>query len=193
MTCFTAATALAFATAATQRDFWPSGAMTSTMGILVRTLGIIGKCAPELGGFQIGTLPQASWPSTIVDRVLLSPNGLIQNVERGVNRDRARVAVLCLQRPASGTTAPNGLSARPRAGAVSLGHCEIQIRPLTVKAGQYRTPGAGPGQYHNLEHSASSNENRGRLRDATPVGTAGLRRGQSFRARQDSLTQRATQ
>src|ERR1700730_8597077 len=47
MTCFTAATALAFATAATQRDFWPSGAMTSTMGILVRTLGIIGICAPS--------------------------------------------------------------------------------------------------------------------------------------------------
>src|SRR5258707_792330 len=47
MTCFTAATALAFATAATQRDFWPSGAVTSTTGILVRTFGNWGH-APRI-------------------------------------------------------------------------------------------------------------------------------------------------
>jgi hypothetical protein len=42
ITCFTASTALAFATAATQSDLWPSGAMTSTTGILVRTFGMLG-------------------------------------------------------------------------------------------------------------------------------------------------------
>src|SRR5258708_19216171 len=47
ITSFTAATALAFATAATQRDFWPSGAVTSTTGILVRTFGNWGH-APRI-------------------------------------------------------------------------------------------------------------------------------------------------
>src|SRR5258705_2210165 len=45
MTCFTAATALAFATAATRRDLLPSGAVTSTGGIPVRTFAIFGICA----------------------------------------------------------------------------------------------------------------------------------------------------
>jgi hypothetical protein len=40
ITCLTASTALAFATAAIQSDFCPSGAMTSTIGILVRTFGM---------------------------------------------------------------------------------------------------------------------------------------------------------
>jgi hypothetical protein len=50
----TAATASAFATAATHSDLPPSGAVTSTMGILVRTLCIFRICsarraAPDAG------------------------------------------------------------------------------------------------------------------------------------------------
>ena len=60
MTYFTAATALASATTATQRDFCPSGAVTSTSGIPVRTFDIFGICAVARPFFQLTKLTWAS-------------------------------------------------------------------------------------------------------------------------------------
>src|SRR5260370_31468272 len=74
ITCFTAATALAFATAATQSDLRPSGAMTSTTGIFLRTFDILGMRTgrkqfqvshwAETGQYPKGEIKEGHGPSS---------------------------------------------------------------------------------------------------------------------------------
>jgi hypothetical protein len=74
ITPFTASTALARATAAAQSDLLPSGAVTSTMGILVRTFAFSEYAAPTA---RFPARKSATIKLTHSPRFRFAPNGPI--------------------------------------------------------------------------------------------------------------------